>query len=86
MDSTETLITILSIVLIVLLLLLIVAVIFIIRLLRQVQRISVTASNVMEDVKSASSVFKKSAAPVAASRIISNVLDMWRDSSKKSKE
>jgi uncharacterized protein YoxC len=83
MTDTEILISLLSIVLIVLLLLLIVVVAYIIRLLRRINHISDTASRVMDDMKSASSVFKKSAAPVAVSRIISNVIDLWRDTPKK---
>lgn len=86
MDSVEVLISLLSIVLIVLLLLMIVAMVYVIRLIRRVNHISLTASNVMDDVKTASNVFKNSAGPVAVSKVIANVVEMWRDSTKKGKE
>lgn len=80
MTDTEILISLLSIVLIVLLVMMIVVVGYVIRLIRRINQISEVASEVVADVKSASKVFRKSAAPVAASRIISNIIDMWRDS------
>jgi heme/copper-type cytochrome/quinol oxidase subunit 2 len=87
MDSFDILVIILSIMLALLLILAIMFTIFLIKVIRKINSLTDQAQNVMHNVESASRVFEKSARPVAISRIIANVVDMFRDdkSSKKTK-
>jgi sensor histidine kinase YesM len=75
MESYEFLVSMLSVVLIVLLVIILVAVIYFIRILKRINEISVKASNVMNSVEVAGKVFEKSAAPVAISRIVANIVE-----------
>jgi predicted PurR-regulated permease PerM len=83
METFEILVSILSVVLTILLILIIVAVIYAVRLIRQIHHIAEQAVTVMDDVKTASKVFKNAAAPAAASRIIANVVEMWQERKQK---
>ncbi len=85
MDSYDILVIILSVALAVLITLAIVFMVFMIKIVRGVNHLTERAQNIIENVETASKVFEKSAGPVAVSRIVANIIDMFREDKGKKK-
>lgn len=87
MDAFEILVIILSITLAILLILSIVLVVFVIKLVKQLRQLTAKAEEVVDDVEAVSGFFRKSAAPVAITSMISNIVSKVTDyASKKDKD
>ncbi len=74
MDSYDILVVVLSITLAILLVVSIVLVIGLIKLVKQLRVISEKAEGIVDDVEAVSGFFRKSAAPVAITSLISNIV------------
>lgn len=73
-NASEVLLIIVSSVLAIFLIVTIVAVFYLISILRQVKRVVKTAENVAINVEAAAEAFERSASPLAAIKIISNII------------
>lgn len=85
MDAYEILVIILSIALAVLLVTSIFFVVVLIKLVNQVRAVTDKAEEIVDDVEAVSSFFKKAAAPVAITGLISNIVSAVTDHNKKGK-
>lgn len=74
MDAFEILVVILSAALAVLLLVSIIFVVVLVKLINQVRKVVDKAEEIVDDVESVSSFFKKAAGPVAITGLISNIV------------
>ncbi len=85
MDAYNILVIILSVTLAVLLVVAIVCIVALTKLINQVRAITTKAESVMEDVESVSDFFRKSAAPVAIGKLVSNIVSTISERRKKDK-
>jgi len=74
MDSFDVLVIVLSITLAILLIVSIILVVGLIKLVKQLRVISQKAEEIVDDVEAVSGFFRKSAAPVAITSLISNIV------------
>jgi hypothetical protein len=82
MDAYDILVIVLSITLAILLTLCIALVIIMIRIFRRVDAISQKAEHFADNLEEASEFFRNASAPVAASKMIANIVEWARKSSK----
>jgi hypothetical protein len=85
MDAYQVLVIILSVALAVFLVLAIVLTAIFVKVMLTVKRITTKAESVMDDVESVSDFFRKSAAPVAIGKLISNIVSTITERNKKGK-
>ncbi len=83
MDAFEILVVILSITLAILLGLSIFFVVVLIKLINQLRKVTEKAEEIVDDVESVSSFFKKAAGPVALTGFISNIVSTVVEHTKK---
>lgn len=74
-NASEILLIIVSSVLALFLIVTIVAVFYVISILKQVKRVVKTAENVAINVEAAAEAFERTASPLAAIKIISNIIE-----------
>lgn len=79
MDSYDILVIVLSVTLFILLIVAIVIGIAAYMLLKKLQLISDKAEEIMDDVETVSGIFRKSAAPVAITGLVSNIVSKMVD-------
>ena len=82
MDSYDILVIILSSALAVLLIVSIIFMVVLVKVIRRVNEIVEKAGSVIDNVQSATQVLKNSAAPVAISKIVSNIIDLMKERNK----
>ncbi len=85
MDAFEILVVILSIALAILLVTSIFFVVVLIKLTNQLRRVTDKAEEIVDDVEAVSGFFKKAAAPVAITGVISNIVSAVTEYAKKEK-
>lgn len=83
MDSFEILVIVLSIMLAIFLALGIVMLIISIRIMNRVDAITKKAEDFADNLQEASEFFRNTAAPIAASKMIANIIEWARKSNKK---
>lgn len=79
MDSTDFLVILLSVSMSIVLILTIIALVYAIKVLKMLKSITEKADHIAGNVDAASEFFKKTAGPVAVGRLISNIVDSFRD-------
>lgn len=83
MDSTDFLVILLSIGMSIVLLLTIISLFYVVKILKHLKTISERAEKIADNVDSVSSFFKKSAGPVAISKLIANLIENMRNREEK---
>ena len=86
MDAYDILVIVLSVTLAILLTLCIALVIIMIRIFRRIDSISQKAENFADNMQEASEFFRNASAPIAASKMIANIIEWARKSSKNKEE
>lgn len=86
MESYDILVIILAVTLGILLVLSIIAMVFTIKVLRQLKRITERAEHFAHNIEDVSEFFKKSAGPVAITKLLSNIIETMRDKKGKHKD
>ena len=81
--STDILVILLSVSMSIVLVLTIVALAYAIKILRHLKRITETAEHIASNVDTVSEFFKKTAGPVAITKLIANIVDVVKRKSEK---
>lgn len=79
MDTYDILVIILGVTLAILLVLSIIAMFYAIKVLKALRHISEKAEHFAQNMESASEFFKKSAGPIAVTKILANIVDAMRE-------